>query len=105
MNKISTFAALKHSCAPVKPLTRWLPGYREYAVILCECQQRFVLPSMFVQRYTSGELFLVRKSMLSADTWILCDPRPGPEGQRNMTEAQRAESSLGCAQEQPLHVE
>lgn len=33
------------------------------------------------------------------------DPSPGPEGERNMPEAKRAESSLNCAQEQPLHVQ
>lgn len=29
----------------------------------------------------------------------------GRQGEKNMTEAKRAESGLGCAQEQPLHVE
>lgn len=44
------------------------------------------------------------KCVLSAATWILYDPSPGPEGQKNMTEAKRAERRMGCAQEQPLHV-
>lgn len=50
-------------------------------------------------------MFVVWKCVLSAATGILYDPSPDPEGQKNMTESKRAESRLGCAQEQPLHVE
>lgn len=97
MNKASSFAALKCPCG----LINYWPGCGQLAAILCKRQQHRAL---HIQRYSLGELF-VWKCVLSASTWKLYDPSPGPEGQRNMTEAKHAESGLGCAQEQPLHLE